>query len=220
MLLKSRKRNSPCIICFCCLSFCSCTDVHNRTNIESASLLRAFMSRNTYLDLVHRHLRDLLRDGHRSDTLFHEFNKIIADFSRQRVTSRTLEVHQSLPTFTNYVHVTLFASAASADNLLVSLLCAALQLLTNLAERAKLREKIDAMFAGEHINTTEDRAVLHVALRAPRTKVRWAALSCRSRLAAELLFMAIPLYLLFIFFDINMARKSGCGPAENCGGRH
>ena len=30
-----------------------------------------------------------------------------------------------------------------------------------------LRERIDAMFSGEHINITEDRAVLHVALRAP-----------------------------------------------------
>jgi glucose-6-phosphate isomerase len=37
-----------------------------------------------------------------------------------------------------------------------------------LAERAHLREHIAAMFAGEHINTTEDRAVLHVALRMPR----------------------------------------------------
>ncbi len=42
-----------------------------------------------------------------------------------------------------------------------------LQLLVALAERAGLRERIDAMFAGEHINATEDRAVLHVALRAP-----------------------------------------------------
>jgi glucose-6-phosphate isomerase len=41
-------------------------------------------------------------------------------------------------------------------------------LLVALAERAGLRERIDAMFAGEHINTTEDRAVLHVALRMPR----------------------------------------------------
>ncbi len=41
-------------------------------------------------------------------------------------------------------------------------------LLVALAERAGLRERIDAMFAGEHINVTEDRAVLHVALRAPR----------------------------------------------------
>src|SRR5918996_2075510 len=42
-----------------------------------------------------------------------------------------------------------------------------LDLLVALAERAGLRERIDAMFAGERINTTEDRAVLHVALRAP-----------------------------------------------------
>src|SRR6188768_243402 len=36
-----------------------------------------------------------------------------------------------------------------------------------LAESAGLRAKIDAMFAGEKINTTEGRAVLHSALRAP-----------------------------------------------------
>ncbi len=40
--------------------------------------------------------------------------------------------------------------------------------LISVAHRAELRSHIDAMFAGEHINTTEDRAVLHVALRAPR----------------------------------------------------
>ncbi len=38
-----------------------------------------------------------------------------------------------------------------------------------LAERAKLRERTEAMFAGKHINVTEDRAVLHTALRLPRT---------------------------------------------------
>ena len=43
-----------------------------------------------------------------------------------------------------------------------------MSLLLALAERAGLRARIDAMFAGEHINVTEDRAVLHVALRAPR----------------------------------------------------
>jgi glucose-6-phosphate isomerase len=40
--------------------------------------------------------------------------------------------------------------------------------LVDLADAAGLREKIDAMFAGEHINITEDRAVLHTALRLPR----------------------------------------------------
>jgi glucose-6-phosphate isomerase len=43
-----------------------------------------------------------------------------------------------------------------------------LRLLLALAEQSGLRERIDAMFAGEKINITEDRAVLHVALRAPR----------------------------------------------------
>jgi glucose-6-phosphate isomerase len=42
-----------------------------------------------------------------------------------------------------------------------------LGLLVALAERAGLRERIDAMFAGQRINVTENRAVLHVALRAP-----------------------------------------------------
>ena len=43
-----------------------------------------------------------------------------------------------------------------------------LKLLVALAERCEVRDGIDAMFAGEKINVTEDRAVLHVALRAPR----------------------------------------------------
>ncbi|MGH8902909.1 MAG: glucose-6-phosphate isomerase [Egibacteraceae bacterium] len=42
------------------------------------------------------------------------------------------------------------------------------RLLCALAERAGLRERIEAMFAGQRINVTEDRPVLHVALRAPR----------------------------------------------------
>jgi glucose-6-phosphate isomerase len=42
------------------------------------------------------------------------------------------------------------------------------QLLLRLAEASGLRARIDAMFGGEKINITERRAVLHVALRAPR----------------------------------------------------
>ena len=41
-------------------------------------------------------------------------------------------------------------------------------LLIELADQVGLRARIEAMFRGEKINTTEDRAVLHVALRAPR----------------------------------------------------
>jgi glucose-6-phosphate isomerase len=43
-----------------------------------------------------------------------------------------------------------------------------LRLLVQLAEQSGLRQHIEAMFTGEKINVTEDRAVLHVALRAPK----------------------------------------------------
>src|SRR5271168_4298317 len=43
-----------------------------------------------------------------------------------------------------------------------------IKLLIKLAEESDLRGRIDAMFRGEKINLTEKRAVLHIALRAPR----------------------------------------------------
>jgi glucose-6-phosphate isomerase len=43
-----------------------------------------------------------------------------------------------------------------------------IHLLLQLAEESGLRRRMDAMFRGDKINTTENRAVLHVALRAPR----------------------------------------------------
>jgi glucose-6-phosphate isomerase len=43
-----------------------------------------------------------------------------------------------------------------------------IKLLLQLADESRLRERIDAMFSGEKINITEKRAVLHVALRAPK----------------------------------------------------
>ncbi|MGZ4784599.1 MAG: glucose-6-phosphate isomerase, partial [Acidimicrobiales bacterium] len=45
-----------------------------------------------------------------------------------------------------------------------------IDLLVALARRAGVEQRRDAMFAGEKINVTEQRAVLHVALRAPRTE--------------------------------------------------
>eukprot|EP00887_Chlorella_sp_A99_P005656 scaffold1.g5656.t1 len=42
------------------------------------------------------------------------------------------------------------------------------KLLVDLANKAGLKDKVAAMFGGQHINSTEDRAVLHVALRAAR----------------------------------------------------
>ncbi|CAI9116730.1 OLC1v1017959C1 [Oldenlandia corymbosa var. corymbosa] len=46
-----------------------------------------------------------------------------------------------------------------------------LKKLSALAEAAHLKQKIDLMFKGEKINSTENRSVLHVALRAPRDAV-------------------------------------------------
>ena len=46
-----------------------------------------------------------------------------------------------------------------------------LALLIDLAKERKIAERRDAMFAGEKINVSENRAVLHVALRAPRGEV-------------------------------------------------
>ena len=44
-----------------------------------------------------------------------------------------------------------------------------IRLLVTLAEDCRLRDRIEAMFRGDKINLTENRAVLHTALRAPRT---------------------------------------------------
>src|SRR5579872_1517741 len=45
-----------------------------------------------------------------------------------------------------------------------------LKLLLQLAQESNLRSRIDAMFRGDKINVTEKRAVLHTALRAPKTQ--------------------------------------------------
>src|ERR1700729_3299238 len=45
-----------------------------------------------------------------------------------------------------------------------------MRLLVELAAESGVAERRDAMFRGEHINVSEDRAVLHVALRMPRTE--------------------------------------------------
>ncbi|AZA11004.1 glucose-6-phosphate isomerase [Corynebacterium gerontici] len=56
------------------------------------------------------------------------------------------------------LHVDLSKNLIDADTL---------DALVNLANAADLKSKIEAMFTGEHINNTEDRAVLHTALRMP-----------------------------------------------------
>src|SRR5579862_5865994 len=79
------------------------------------------------------HLRDLFAsDPARGDRMTANEVGLFLDYSKNRVTSETLE------------------------------------LLFELAEESGLRSRIDAMFRGDKIKITEQRAVLHVALRAPR----------------------------------------------------
>jgi glucose-6-phosphate isomerase len=79
------------------------------------------------------HLRELFAaDPKRGEKLTVEACGLYLDYSKNRVTDRTLE------------------------------------LLLALAAERGLRGRIEAMFRGDKINTTEDRAVLHTALRAPR----------------------------------------------------
>src|SRR3979411_1085226 len=79
-----------------------------------------------------RHLRDLFaEEAARGEKLTVEADGILLDYSKNRLTSETVE------------------------------------LLIALARRAGLEERIAAMFRGEKINLTENRAVLHLALRAP-----------------------------------------------------
>ncbi|KAI5443155.1 Glucose-6-phosphate isomerase [Lathyrus oleraceus] len=86
-------------------------------------------------DIKKSHLRDLLSNEERSQSLMVEFDGILLDYSRQQVTLETREK------------------------------------LFKLAEVASLKQKINQMYNGEHINSTENRAVLHVALRASRDAV-------------------------------------------------
>ena len=75
-------------------------------------------------------LRDAFKaDINRFNKLSVNFNEILFDYSKNRITDQTLP------------------------------------LLIDLANHAGLNEKINALFSGEKINTTEHRAVLHTALR-------------------------------------------------------
>ncbi|XP_004291883.1 PREDICTED: glucose-6-phosphate isomerase, cytosolic [Fragaria vesca subsp. vesca] len=86
-------------------------------------------------DINKTHLRDLMNDVNRCQAMMVEFDGMLLDYSRQRVTLDTMGK------------------------------------LIKLAEAAGLKDKINRMFAGEHINSTENRSVLHVALRAQRDAV-------------------------------------------------
>ncbi|KAK4782556.1 hypothetical protein SAY86_016658 [Trapa natans] len=86
-------------------------------------------------DIKKTHLRELMADPGRCQSMMVEFDDILLDYSRQCATLETVNK------------------------------------LFKLAEDACLKEKINRMFSGERINSTENRSVLHVALRAQRDAV-------------------------------------------------
>lgn len=83
-----------------------------------------------YIDITATHLKDLFKtDGERFEKLSLRFNDILFDYSKNRITEKTVA------------------------------------LLVQLANECSVNKAIEAMFAGEAINVTENRAVLHTALR-------------------------------------------------------
>jgi len=85
---------------------------------------------NHFAAIKEQHMRDLFAaDPERFGKFSLQFEDMLVDFSKNRITSETLD------------------------------------LLFQLAEECQLSESIEKMFSGDHINETEDRAVLHVALR-------------------------------------------------------
>ena len=86
-----------------------------------------------YEKIRYQHLRDLFADDpKRGGHLTAEAADVYLDYSKNRITDETLDLHLQL------------------------------------AEESGLRQRIDAMSRGEKINVTEDRAVLHAALLAPK----------------------------------------------------
>lgn len=86
-----------------------------------------------------------MQDDERCRLLTAEFDGVLIDYSRQRVTGTTLRLLEAL------------ASAAGVPG------------------------KISAMAKGAHLNVTEDRAVGHMALRAPKGQVGFLPLTCTCR---------------------------------------
>ena len=98
---------------------------HRFTDLPAYGQLQAH-----YDELKDRHLRDLFaEDPERFNTFTRQFEDILLDFSKNRITTETWD------------------------------------LLLKVAEQAALKEAIGKMFSGDKINRTEDRAVLHIALR-------------------------------------------------------
>ncbi|KAF1865145.1 hypothetical protein Lal_00004519 [Lupinus albus] len=86
-------------------------------------------------EIKNTHLRNLLTDDSRCQSMLLDSDGIVLDYSRQQATLETI------------------------------------QKLFQLAQAASLKDKINRMYGGERINSTENRSVLHIALRASRDAV-------------------------------------------------
>jgi glucose-6-phosphate isomerase len=92
--------------------------------------------------------------------------KALASHHRKIAKKHLRELFQDDPT--RGTRLTLDAAGLYLDYAKNRVTDKTMKLLVELAEDCGLQDKIDAMFRGDRINTTEHRAVLHVALRAPR----------------------------------------------------
>ena len=100
-----------------------------------------------------------------SDTF--AYKKLLSLFERQKDVSIKSLFEEDAGRFPS---MTASAAGLMLDYSKNSLSDIALSLLLQLAEECGLPEKRQAMFAGEKINVSENRAVLHTALRSPRTE--------------------------------------------------
>ena len=100
-------------------------------NRQNPTQTKAWRKLDVHFQLMEaRHMKDLFAENPgRFEAFSLQFEDILVDFSKNRITEETLE------------------------------------LLLELASECKVKESIEKMFAGEPINETEGRAVLHVALR-------------------------------------------------------
>jgi glucose-6-phosphate isomerase len=105
-------------------------ETKNTNNAADLNSLESIIRlREKFLLLSKTHLRELLKDSERNNTLSIIYDNILFDYSHEKIDTETLE------------------------------------LLVKLAEERKIKEKFQAMFSGEKINSTEGRRVLHRALR-------------------------------------------------------
>ena len=87
-----------------------------------------------YEKLNGTHLRQLLSDTNRNNSLITTFENIVLDYTHEKINEETIT------------------------------------LLQQLSDELKLMDRFEAMYRGDRINTTENRSVLHVALRKPSSE--------------------------------------------------